>query len=403
MTKRIIVVGGGVVGCSVAWHLAARGHGDVVLIERDVLGSGTTWHSAGNITWKPIADNDAPVLYMLEVIQRLAEDYGAETGWHRMGRLFLARDAAALADFAAMDETAQARGIETRLLAPSEAADLHPLLKADTVAGAWFNPMSGRVNPADLTAAYARAAKRDGARIVENCRVTEVVADDGRVAAVETSEGRQAADAVVVCGGLWSRPLLARLGVALPQLGCEHFYVIAQPEDRLARDTPSFICPENLIYGREEVGGFLVGCFDEDAKVIDDGALPDPFAFTLLNEDWDKVLPYFEHAMALFPALETAAVKSFVNGPEAFTPDGNPLIGPVDGIDGLYVCAGMNSRGVTWSAAAGHIVADLLADRPPRFDAAGYAPDRFGELASDDNWLGSEVARSPSRHYRAVN
>ena len=226
------------VGCSVAWHLAARGLGDVELIERDVLGSGTNWHSAGNITWKPGADHDAHVLYMFEVIERLASDYDVDCGWHRMGRLFLARGAAGMADLATMDQAARARGFEARLMEPSEAAARHPLLNVDAVTGAWFNPLSGRVNPADVTAAFARAARREGVEIVENCRVTDVELGNGRVSAVETSNGRREADDVVVCGGLWSRPLLVRLGVALPQYGCEHFYVIARPERRLDRDTP---------------------------------------------------------------------------------------------------------------------------------------------------------------------
>ncbi len=410
MARTIAVVGGGVVGCSVAWHLAERNLGRVVLLERDRLGSGTTWHSAGNITWKPSADHDAPVLYAYEVIERLSRDYESETGWLRTGRLFLARDGAGLDHLGEIAAMAGGRGFEHRLVEPGEAARLHPLLDPGAIAGAWLNSLSGRVNPADLTAAYARAAKAHGAEIVEHCRVTDIVVERGRVVALEisnaTGHDRIAVDAVVVCGGLWSRPLLQRLGVELAQCGCEHFYVITRPEPALARETPSFVSVRDLIYGREEVGGLLVGCFDEAARVIDDADLPDPFAFTLLGEDWDKIAPYFERAMDLFPALAEAPVRSFVNGPETFTPDGNPLIGPLagpeGGIDGLVICGAMNSRGVTLSAAAGHMVADILEGKPSRFETGRYAPERFGEKARDKAWLQREVSGAPSSSYRQV-
>ena len=403
MTRTIAVIGGGVVGCSVAWHLAERDLGRVVLLERDRLGSGTTWHSAGNITWKPVEDHDEPVLYAFETLERLARDYEAETGWLWTGRLFLARDKAGLAAFDPLVAAADSQGIEHQRLTPQDAAARHPLLDPGSIAGAWFNSRSGRLNPADLTAAYARAARAHGVEIRQACRVTEIVVERGRVVALETSADRLAVDAVVVCGGLWSRPLLQRLGIELAQSGCEHFYVIARPDPALARETPSFVSVQDLIYGREEVGGFLVGCFDEAARVIDDADLPDPFAFTLLGEDWDKVAPYYERAISLFPALAEAPIRSFVNGPETFTPDGDPLIGPLSGIDGLLVCGAMNSRGVTLSAAAGRIVADTLVEKPQRFDTVRYAPERFGSKAADKTWLQREVSDTPSRSYRQSN
>ena len=174
----------------------------------------------------------------------------------------------------------------------------------------------------------------------------------------------------LACGraGCW-RPS----DIHLAQWACEHFYVIADVTPRLPRETPSFVAPEDLLYGREEVGGMMVGAFDEDAKTIDAASLPEPFAFTLLPPAWDKIAPYFEKAIAIFPSLETAPIRRFVNGPESFTPDDAPLIGPIPGIGGLHVCTAMNSGGVTYSAAAGHMVADLLAEATPRFDAAAFA------------------------------
>jgi 4-methylaminobutanoate oxidase (formaldehyde-forming) len=403
MARKIIVVGGGVVGCSVAWHLAQRNLGEVTLVERDRLGSGTTWHSAGNITWRPGPTHDEAVLYAFETIKRLTAETGQETGWLETGRLFLAHGAAAISGLERYQEQAQARGVAARMIDGREAARLHPHLRAEAITAAWLNPLSGRLNPADLTAAYAKAARRAGAKIVENRKALALKIRGGRIAGIETSEGPMAADEVVIAAGLWSRGLLTPQGLHLGQWAAEHFYLICEVSPRLPRGTISFVGPEDLIYGREEVGGMMVGFFDEDAKTIDEGALPEPFAFTLLPEDWDKIAPYYERAIAIFPALETAPVRRFVNGPESFTPDDRPLVGPAPGIEGLWLATAMNSGGVTYSAAVGHMLADMLAQARPRFDAAPFAPARFGEKAQDEAWLRREVSAVVSRGYRETN
>ena len=404
MTRRIAVIGGGVIGCSVAWHLASRGAGEVVLLERDRLGSGTTWHSAGNILWTPDDARDAPLRYMIdEVIPRVAEEGEQDTGWLLTGRLFLARTAATLARLTAQAEEAARRGVDSRLLEDHEIARFNPLLDTSQVAGCWFNGKVGRLNPADLTAAFARAARRRGATILEGRAVTGFEVGGGRLAAVRTSEGPVAADVAVVCGGLWSRRLLEPLGISLGQWGCEHFYAIARTEHRLPRETPSFISGDDSIYGREEVGGLLFGAFDEDALTLDGGAPPDDFSFSLLPENWEKFGPYAERAAELFPCLKTAPITRFVNGPETFTPDGLPLIGPIAGIEGLHVASAFNSGGVNQAGLAGQIVADLVTGAPPRFDAAPFDPGRFGDRPRDEAWLRGVVSGSPSAHYRSLN
>jgi 4-methylaminobutanoate oxidase (formaldehyde-forming) len=396
---KCVVVGGGVIGTSVAWHLARQGIGEVVLLERDRLGCGTTSHSAGNITWKPTPTYDAPILYAFETLSRLKES-GHETGWLTTGRMFLTRTTETRRILEQFDRTAQERGIATRWLEPSEARALNPLLDPTTVEGIWLNPLSGRLNPADLTSAYASAARRAGAQISENVDVVGVAVDAGRVTGVETSDGFVAADIVVAAAGLWSRGLLAPLGAALAQWPCEHFYVIADVSPRLARETPSFVAPDDLIYGREEVGKFLFGCFDENAKTLDPASLPKPFSFTLLPPDWDKTAPYFEQVMRIFPAVEKAPIRHFVNGPESFTPDGLPLIGRVPNIEGLMVATAMNSAGVTWSAMTGCLIADIVAGSESRFDANRYDPLRFGDRGGDLAWLQAQVSGIVSQGYR---
>ena len=305
--------------------------------------------------------------------------------------------------FAPMADAARERGLGGRFVTRQEAAELHPLLDATAFHGAWLNELSGRLNPADLTACYLRAARAAGATIAENCTVNNVRMDGGRVSALATSQGEHQVDAVVICGGLWSNNIVPELAVPLAQWACQHFYVIADMPDRLARQTPSFVSPRDLIYGREEVGGLLVGCFDEAAICIEPGTLPEPFTFTLMEPNWDKFAEYFEGAAELFPALNDAPIRQFVNGPEAFTPDGDPLIGPIREVDGLYVCSGMNSRGVTLSGASGHIIADMIEGVPPRFEAVAYDPQRFGGKPADTIWLKQEVSDTPSRYYIEAN
>lgn len=397
---KCVVIGGGVVGTSVSWHLAERGLGKITLLERAQLGSGTTWHSAGNITWKPLSSHDAGVLYAYDAINRLDASGRQATGWLKTGRLFLAHTHELADQFAEFDAAAHERGVATRWLKPQEARELHPLLVPDGLAGIWFNPYSGRVNPADLTAAYAKAARASGAEVHENIAVMHLLVDSGRVIGVQTESGRVDADVVVVAAGLWSQPLLAKSGIHLAQWPCEHFYVIASMNPPLSRQTPSFVAPDALIYGREEVGGFLVGFFDEGAKTIAPADLPDPFSFTLLPPDWDKIAPYFARASSLFPALETAPIRHFVNGPESFTPDGMPLIGRIPEVEGLVIATAMNSAGITWSAMAGKLVADTIANGSAGVDGARFDPARFGARASNLAWLKGEVSNIVSSGYR---
>ncbi len=403
MTRKIAVIGGGVTGCSIAWHLAEAGAGEVTLYERDQLGSGTTWHSAGNINWKPIGDHDAPVRYMIETVKSLGERTGLATGWHCPGRLFIARTDTGLDAFRRSAALAAERGVGGAMLTPAEAGARHPLLEPDAIAGAWFNPLCGRVNPADITAVFARAARQADAEILEGAAVDGLAFGGGKVTGLSVDGNKIDADVVIVAAGHWSRTLLLQAGITLAQRGCEHLYLIARPDPGLPRDTPSFVCPEDLIYGREETGGFLVGCFDRDAVVIEDDALPEPFTFALLEPAWDKIAPYYEKICEIFPALTEAEIPNFLNGPEAFTPDGLPLIGPMPDVGGLYVATGMNSYGVTLAAASGRIIAEQVGGGPPSFDADIYAPGRFGTRAEDDTWLRAGASAAPSYGYVKSN
>ncbi|MEZ5926676.1 MAG: FAD-binding oxidoreductase [Hyphomicrobiaceae bacterium] len=403
MARRIVVVGGGVIGASVAFHLTEAGAGEVTLLERDRLGSGTTWHSAGNITWKPSYFHDQPVLQMLETVERLPKLTGQDTGWLTTGRQFIATTDETLATFEGFAEVSKDRGVAGRWIEGAEARRLNPLLDPSAAKGIWLNPVSGRLNPADITSAYAKAARMAGATIREGTKVEEVRLKGGRISGVVTNGEHIAADVLVVAAGLWSRALLLPLGIALAQWPCEHMYLIADVNPRLPRDTPSFVAPDHLIYGREEVGGFLVGFFDENAKARDPDTIPEPFSFTLFDPDAEKIAPNFEGAISLFPALAKAPVRRFINGPESFTPDGLPLVGPIKEIDGLHVATALNSAGVTWSAMAGAAIASQVMGRMPDFDVSGLDPSRFGEKSRDESWLAAMASASVSMGYRRQN
>lgn len=403
MARRILIIGGGVIGASVAWHLAEAGAGDVTLLERDKLGSGTTWHSAGNITWKPSHQHDEPILKVLKTVKRLETLTGQDTGWLTTGRQFLAVSDHMLETFEGFAAVAEDRGIKGRWIEGAEARRLNPLLDPAAVKGIWLNPMSGRLDPAGLTAAYAKAARLAGAEIREGVKVEAVETRGGRISGVVANGERIDADVVVVAAGLWSRALLLPLGLSLAQWPCEHMYLIADVAPRLPRETPSFVAPDHLIYGREEVGGFLVGFFDENAKTRDPSSIPDPFSFTLFEPDADQIAPNYEGAMRLFPSLARAPVRRFINGPETFTPDGLPLVGPIPEIEGLFVATALNSAGVTWSAMTGEAIARDVMSRSHDFDVSALDPSRFGERSRDEAWLAQMASASVSMGYRKQN
>ncbi|MEO0399559.1 MAG: FAD-dependent oxidoreductase [Pseudomonadota bacterium] len=393
MTKRVAVIGGGVIGVSVAWHLADRGGFDVCVYERDQISSGTTWHSAGNITRWPEPGDEKTSEYMFDIIPRLEKETGQETGWTTPGRLHLASSAKGFEDIKKFAADAARLGYPGRIIPLDELESMHPLISSENVFGAWFNDQSGRVNPTDLTNAYAKGARSKGVKIRERVSIERIETEGSQVKGIQTSEGFFEADYVVVCAGLWSRELLKPFDIHLGMSALEHCYLIADTETPLTRDTPSFECEELAVYGREEVGYFLVGFFDDYANVVDVKALPEIFSFALLPDNLDQIAPYYENAMKLFPALQEAPIRNIINGPESFTIDAAPIVGGFESIGGLYVACGMNSGGVSYSGMAGHHIADLLTGASPRFSEIDMSPERFDEKVKDHAWLDTQVSR----------
>jgi 4-methylaminobutanoate oxidase (formaldehyde-forming) len=278
-----------------------------------------------------------------------------------------------------------------------------PVMRTDGIVGALWSPEDGRVNPNDLVMAYAREAKARGLQVCEGVTVSHALSDGGRVSGVAADRGDIGCDVAVNCAGLWARDLGLRNDVALPLYPVEHFYLLTETIEGVTPDMPTFRDPDGLIYGREEVGGLLIGCFDRDASPVRPADLPEPFVFALLNENWDQFMPYLEEAIHRIPALAHTGVRTLLNGPEAFTPDGTPLLDEAPDLKNYFVLAGMNSSGVTRSAGMGRALARWIAEGDPGVDVAAFSLTRFGPHGNDETYLREAVRSAPSGHFGTGN
>jgi 4-methylaminobutanoate oxidase (formaldehyde-forming) len=314
---RVVIIGGGVIGASVAYHLARMGWTDVLLLEQGQLSCGTTWHAAGLVQ------------YSTELYARLEEETGLSAGFRRCGGVTVARTPDRLAQLKRTAATAEAYQLECELISPRRARELYPIMAVDDLAGAIWLPGDGRANPTDLTAALARGARARGVTIRERTRVTGVLSDKGNgVTGVRTDQGDVEAEVVVNCAGQWAKQVGAMCGVTVPLHSAEHFYVVTERIDGVHPDLPVLRDPDGYTYIKEEVGGLVVGGFEPDAKPwVAPDALPYPFEFKLLDEDWDHFEILMDSAIARIPALAETGIKMFYNGPESFTPDNQFILG----------------------------------------------------------------------------
>ncbi|MBK0329630.1 FAD-dependent oxidoreductase [Rhodobacteraceae bacterium F11138] len=397
----VVIIGGGIMGCALAWHLAEIGAGSVVLLERDKLGCGTTWHSAANISFHEVSTRAGieTYHYSQEMFARLEEETGQEVGWTETGRVQLATNPDRLAALRHISACGKANGIAADMIGPDEITERLPLLNVEDVLGGLWTPDAGRVNPTDLVAAYALGARQRGAHIIENAPVVGVNRDANEITGVVTEQGRIATRKVVIAAGLWSPAIAALCGLRLPIHATEHFYILTRPFDGVRTNMPAFRDADALIYGRDEVGGLLLGCFEKRVKPLPLSALPEKFSFDLLPEDWDQFEPYMIEALHRIPSLADAEVKMLLNGPESFTIDGRYLLGPLRDVSGLYVAAGMNSAGITDSAGAARALAEIMVHGTSTVDVSPFDPGRFAGFHSAPGWLSERIAEAPSYVY----
>ena len=402
---RVVIVGGGIAGCSVAYHLAHLGITDVLLLEQGKLTSGTTWHAAGLVgQMRPNRNMTRMSRYGIELYSRLEAETGLATGWKPCGSVNVARTPERMKTLRRQASLARSFGVEVHVISPKEAGDLYPVMRTDDLQGALWIPGDGKVNPADLCMSLAKGARNLGVKMVEGVEVAGVLADRGRhgsqVRGVRTRDGEEVrCEMLVNCGGQWARQFGALAGVNVPLYSAEHFYIVT---DRIAGVHPMLPVmrdPDGFIYYKEEVGGLVMGGFEPDAKPWAVDPIPADFQFQLLAEDWDQFEILMTNAIHRTPCLETAPIKMLLNGPESFTPDGNFMIGEAPGLAGYFVCAGFNSAGIANSGGAGQLVAQWIAEGEAPCDLWDVDLRRFGPFTANRRQLAERTRESLGLHY----
>lgn len=370
---RVVVIGGGIVGASVAFHLTERGWRDVVLLERRKLTSGTTWHAAGLVGQLRATYNMTMLAkYAAELFEELERRTGMGTGFRKTGSVLVASTESRWEEIRRGTSMARLCGIDMELMSGQRIAEKWPLVDPSGVIGAAFIPGDGVANPTDVTQALARAARMGGARIFEDTKVTGILERDGRVAGVATERGEIAAEYVVNCTGMWARELGAGNDVGIPLHAAEHFYLITEPIPDLDPDLPVLRCPDDTAYVRVDSGKLMVGFFEPGAKPWATHGIPEDAEFITLPEDWDHITPFWELISRRLPILKDIGVSLHFNGPESFTPDDRYILGEAPGLGGYFVAAGFNSVGFAGGGGAGRAVADWLVD--------GHAPMDLWEV-----------------------
>jgi len=398
-SAKTIVVGGGIVGCSVAYHLAKRGV-EVLLLERHRLTSGSTWHAAGLVGQLRANANITRLLgYSVELYQKLEAETGYATGWKRNGGLRLACNADRWIEVKRQATTARSFGLEMHLLGPKEARSLWPLMSVDDLVGAAFLPTDGQASPSDITQALATGARLAGAKIVEGVSVTDIVVENGRVRALATDRGRIDCEKAILCCGQWTAHLATRAGVCVPLAPVRHQYIVTERIEGVTADLPTLRDPDRLTYYKEEVGGLVMGGYEPNPIPWDGDHVPEDFAFRLLEDDWDHFEPIMTLALGRVPALATAGVKQMINGLESFTPDGNWMIGEAPEVRNLFVGAGFNAFGIASAGGAGMALAEWVADDAPPFDLWAVDIRRFGAGHRDPAWVRTRTLEAYARHY----
>jgi glycine cleavage system aminomethyltransferase T/glycine/D-amino acid oxidase-like deaminating enzyme len=396
----VVVIGGGVMGCSVLYHLAKLGISDAILVERNQLTSGTTWHSAAQVRALRSTRNMTELIrYSIELYSSLEKETGQATGWINKGSLSIATNEDRLTHIKRQESLAKLFGVEASSISAGEAAEIWPLMNTDDVIGAVWSPGDGRVSPSDLCAALVRGAKSRGAKIFEETGVEGIVTEGGRVVAVETSRGRIQTDAIAICTGLWSREAARMAGTIAPVWPCEHFYLLTKPIEGITGNVPSLSDHDSHLYIRDDSGGLLVGCFEPNAKQISPDTLGKNFAFQLLPEDWDHFEPMMINALHRLPPLETAEVKTLLNGPESFTPDGSFLLGEAPETRGVFLGCGMNSVGVATGGGAGMALAHNIVNGHMPMDLHEVDPARFPGCWNEVGALSARVPEVLGKHY----
>ena len=398
---QIVVIGGGVIGTSVAYHLSKLGRTDVVLLEQGQLSCGTTWHAAGLVGQLRASESGTRLVqYSTQLYADLEAETGLTTGYRQCGGVTVARTPDRMTQLRRTAASAAAYHLDCELLSPEEAFERWPVMRTDDLVGAIWLPADGRANPTDLTMALAKGARQRGARIVERVRVLDVLRTAGRVSGVRTDAGDVAAEIVVNCAGQWAKAVGAMAGVNVPLYSAEHFYVVTETISGVHPNLPILRDPDGYTYFKEEVGGLVIGGFEPEAKPwVAPDQIPYPFEFQLLEEDWEHFEVLMQSALLRIPALEHTGLKKLYNGPESFTPDNQFILGEAPECKNFFVGAGFNSVGIASAGGAGRALAEWIVEGAPTTDLTGVDIRRFAPFNGNNRWLRDRVAEILGVHY----
>ena len=399
---RVVVIGGGVIGCSVAYHLAHMGWRDVVLVERDQLTSGTTWHSAGlMVTFGSTSETSTEMRkYTRDLYSRLEAETGLATGLKQVGFIELAADPDRLEEYRRVSAFNRYCGVDVQEISAAEVAEMFPLARTDDILAGFYVADDGRVNPVDVTMALARGARQQGVSIVQGVTVTGVTTHRGAVTGVETDRGSIEAEYVVNCAGMWARELGARSGVNIPLQAAEHYYLITEQIEGLDPSWPVIEDPGSYGYYREEVGGLMIGLFEPECAPWHVDGVPAGFSFGEITPDWDRMGPYVERAMSRVPISFDIGIRKFFCGPESFTPDLQPVVGEAPELRNYFVAAGLNSIGILTGGGMGRVVAHWIVNGRPDVDVTGFNIDRLHTYQANPEYRRTRTVESLGMVYQ---
>ena len=401
-SAKVVVIGGGVAGCSVAYHLAKFGWNDIVLLERDQITSGTTWHAAGLIGQLGSSATITKLRnYSLNLYKQLEKETGLSTGLKQNGSITVATTESRLEELKRQATTAQLFNVEVQVVTKEKINDLYSLINTNDLIGGVYIPNDGQADPIGVTNVLAKAARQNGAKIIEHCSVKKILVRNNKIAGVETDQGKIDCEYIVLASGMWSRQIASDVDVSIPLYPDEHFYVITEPIDDIDKALPVLRDYNHCLYIKEEAGKLLVGIFEPNAKpaFMETNRVPDDFSFGEFPEDFEHFEPYLMHAIKRIPILEQTGIRKFFSGPESFTPDTNYLLGEAPEVKNFFVCCGFNSIGLVSAGGAGKVTAEWMMNGGTNEDLFSLDIARFEKFHSETKFITERVTETLGNLY----